>query len=240
MYSFFYGLGENKIIPKYGLRSNFPENLKKVWKHASPLNELFSLLGDDYIVSNMARLVEVFQGTVINFSSHEKMQKTELFQNHTLLHGDFHGANLYLGASQENPRRILVGDWQAYGYGHPTTELAYFLTMSVKFDPTNDAKLREVYYKELTNDFGRGTLVKPEEYPKDIFEREMAVRTIGIAASFASLFLLDTPEKRDKRCAGNKKLQYLDDVAGPVLINSFRRSFHLIDTKDVQKFIQGE
>jgi len=103
----------------------------------------------------------------------------ELFQHHTLLHGDFHSGNIFFltEPSQEDPeiqdiKDIALVDFQCYGYGHPSTEFSYFLLNCVDFDPERDVMLMKVYYDELTK------TIPPEEYPWEVFQREVEIRCL--------------------------------------------------------------
>jgi hypothetical protein len=221
------------------LGKNFGEKIVDVWKEDTIAYSLF-VDGHDQVKQDMQLLANCFEELVLPFSS-SKIQSKELFRNVTLLHGDFHAANTFLEKDDEGvTKSIRLCDWQAYGYGHAATELAYFLCMSVKYDPAVDEKIKRAYYEELTRDTGRGPNVSQEEYPYTIFEREVAARTLGMATTFGSMLALDTPEKREKRTQRNRKMLYVDEALGPKMGNLFVRSFVMLKDPKIKSFILGE
>jgi len=114
-----------------------------------------------------------------------------LFRHSTFLHGDYHAGNMFFDTKPNENMTVYVCDWQAFGIGHPSTEMAYLLGM-VEPDPALDLRLMRVYYDELTKK------ISPEEYPWKVFERECEIRTMGLAVSTFNMFR-DTPEKTQNR-----------------------------------------
>jgi len=87
-------------------------------------------------------------------------------------------------------------DWQGYGVGHPSTEVAFFLSF-IEPDPELDMRIMKSYYEELTK------TVPQETYPFEVMVREVEIRTMGMGVS-AMCYFSDTPEGM------KKKNQYLN------------------------------
>lgn len=235
----------NKYLCKYTMDKNLAEKLINNW-------EKDELMRSFIAGENQKKAREAFQKIADSFHIFEELshldraQDGDLFRNTTFVHGDLHSGNLFIqnkdGAELETDRKVVICDWQTYGRGHNTSELAYFLGNSIKFDPEVDRKLMHAYYEEMTRDFGgKGALVRKEEYPFSIFERELAVRIVGFATGTLALLVLDTPEERRIRNEKNRKMLYLDESRGQLMQNSIHRAIHVIDDpeRDFKTFIWG-
>jgi len=121
-----------------------------------------------------------------------------LFKYKTFLHGDFQPSNLfYMTKSQGGNKEIknlILCDWQGYGYGHPTTELAYFLSF-IDPDPVLEAKIMETYYETLTQS---KKIFPREKYPYPVFVRECEVRALGLGISAFNMYK-DPPDILQKK-----------------------------------------
>jgi len=62
---------------------------------------------------------------------------------------------------------------------------------NVDFDADGDLKLMKIYYEELTK------TVKPEEYPWEVFQREVEIRNLQFVMGNIKMFAM-TPEKFKK------------------------------------------
>lgn len=131
---------------------------------------------------------------LLKYETNSQLQSSPLFQHLTFLHGDFHCGNVlfFTEPSEEDPtikniKDSVVIDWQMYGYGHPSTEFSYFIA-NVDFDPEQDLKLMRTYYEELTQ------TVKPEEYPWEIFQREVEIRNIQLVMAGFNMVYSNSPE----------------------------------------------
>jgi len=131
---------------------------------------------------------------LLKYDTNYKLQSSPLFQHLTFLHGDFHCGNVLFitEPSEEDPetkniKDSVVIDWQCYGYGHPSTEFSYFIA-NVDHDPDMDLKLMKIYYEELTK------TVKPEEYPWEVFQREVEIRNVQLVIAGFNLVYRNTPE----------------------------------------------
>lgn len=214
------------------MNDKFADKIVTDWENNEFLRPLLN-------TENKEEARKIFQAIYKNYPliapylTHEPTKEgSDLFRNTTLIHGDMHTGNLFFGRDK-NHKSVVVCDWQGYGYGHAATEFAYFLGFAVKFNPELDKKLREVYYEELTRDHGDGLSVKKEEYPFSVFEREVAVRVVGLATGLGSIFYSDTPEKRITRNQKNPKFAELDRGISPLIDNSCRRAYHLLtDTEN--------
>jgi len=146
----------------------------------------------------------VIRDALLSFSEHKDMltkyetndnpSSGPLFQHRTFLHGDFHSGNVLFKTepSQEDPeikdiKEAIIIDWQCYGYGHPSTEFSYFLA-NVDFDPEADLKLMKIYYEELTK------TVRPEDYPWEIFQREVEIRNVQLTIAGFNMVYKNSPE----------------------------------------------
>jgi len=132
------------------------------------------------------------------YCTNDKLSSGPLFQHRTFLHGDFHCGNILFktepspddSESKEIKETFLI-DWQCFGYGHPSTEFSYFLA-NVDFDAERDLKLMKIYYEELTK------TVKPEEYPWEVFQREVEIRNIQLAITGFNTMFSVAPEDLKK------------------------------------------
>jgi len=73
----------------------------------------------------------------------------------------------------------------------PSTEFSYFIN-NVEFDPERDLKIMKIYYEELIK------TVKPEEYPWEVFQREVEIRNIQIVINTFNFFFKYSPESIKK------------------------------------------
>jgi thiamine kinase-like enzyme len=135
---------------------------------------------------------------LLKYNTNDNPSSGPLFQHRTFLHGDFHSGNILFKTepSQEDSeskdiKEIFLVDWQCFGYGHPSTEFSYFLA-NVDFDADRDLKLMKIYYEELTK------TVKPEEYPWEVFQREVEIRNIQLAMNAFNTMFSSTPEDFQK------------------------------------------
>jgi len=135
---------------------------------------------------------------LLKYNTNDKLSSGPLFQCRTFLHGDFHSGNILFKTepSQEDPesndiKEAFLIDWQCYGYGHSSTEFSYFLA-NVDFDADGDLKLLKNYYEELTK------TVKPEEYPWEVFQREVEIRTLQFIMTSFDMMFSRTPEEFQK------------------------------------------
>jgi len=131
---------------------------------------------------------------LLKYTTNDKVSSGPLFQCRTFLHGDFHSGNILFKTepSQEDLesndiKEAFLVDWQCFGYGHPSTEFSYLLA-SLDFDANRDLMLMKMYYEELTQ------TVKPEEYPWEVFQREVEIRNLQLLMTFFSMFA-QTPEQ---------------------------------------------
>jgi len=158
---------------------------------------------------------------LLKYNTNDKPSSEKLFQNKTFLHGDFHIGNVFFMTepSQEDPetkdiKELVIIDWQCYAYGHPSTEFSYFLN-NVEYDPEGDLKLMKIYYEELTK------TVPSEEYPWEVFQREVEIRTLQLVITSFNLFFKYSPTELEKyRPILEKKGIDFDFV-----IKSFRSKF---------------
>jgi thiamine kinase-like enzyme len=136
--------------------------------------------------------------SLLKYETNSKLQSSPLFQHLTFLHGDFHSGNVLFitEPSEEDPETknikdsVLI-DWQCYGYGHPSTEFAYFIA-NVDYDPDRDLNLMRIYYDELTK------TVNPEEYPWEVFQREVEIRNVQIVWAVFNMIYSIEPEEFKK------------------------------------------
>jgi hypothetical protein len=135
---------------------------------------------------------------LLKYNTNDKPSSSQLFQHKTFIHGDFHCANVLFitEPSQEDPetkdiKELVIIDWQCYAYGHPSTEFSYFLN-NVEYDPESDLKLMKIYYEELTK------TVPPEEYPWEVFQREVEIRSLQLIITSFNMFFKHTPEQIEK------------------------------------------
>jgi len=115
------------------------------------------------------------------------------------LHGDFHSGNLLFktepspeDSESKDIKEVVLIDWQCFGYGHPSTEFSYFLSTAVDFEADRDLKLMKIYYEELTK------TVKPEEYPWEVFQREVEIRTLQLGIAGFNMKFKNSPEDLKK------------------------------------------
>jgi len=184
---------------------NFNQNFLTKNLNQADMTECLNWWKDDCKFLNEPQI----RNALITFSSHndillkyntnDKPSSSQLFQHKTFLHGDFHSANvLFLTEpSQEDPettkdiKELVIIDWQCYAYGHPSTEFSYFLA-NVDYDSDRDLKLMKIYYEELTK------TVRSEEYPWEVFQREVEIRTLQLGITSFNLFFKHTPEDLEK------------------------------------------
>jgi thiamine kinase-like enzyme len=159
---------------------------------------------------------------LLKYCTNDNLNSGPLFQHRTFLHGDYHSGNLLFKTepSQDDTeskdiKEVVLIDWQCFGYGHPSTEFSYFLSNGVDFDDDLDLKLMKIYYEEMT------ITVMPEEYPWEVFQREVEIRTLqwGIAA-FNRLFT-NSPEYLKKLLSSFEK----KGLNGDSIMKSFRSKF---------------
>jgi thiamine kinase-like enzyme len=129
------------------------------------------------------------------YNTNDKLSSGPLFQHRTFLHGDFHSGNILFktepsqeDAQSKDIKEAVLIDWQCFGYGHPSTEFSYFLA-NVDFDADGDLKLMKTYYEELTK------TVKPEEYPWEVFQREVEIRSLQLSMAYFCMLFSKTPEE---------------------------------------------
>eukprot|EP01124_Arcella_intermedia_P017100 TRINITY_DN2378_c0_g3_i2.p1 TRINITY_DN2378_c0_g3~~TRINITY_DN2378_c0_g3_i2.p1 ORF type:complete len:434 (+),score=110.91 TRINITY_DN2378_c0_g3_i2:2-1303(+) len=201
---------------------DFAKKLMEQWKD-SEFNQLVNIVPN--FQDNLQLLANQYNTLLKPFMTSQKLEGSDLFQNITFLHGDLHGENLFF--SQEE---VIFYDWQAYGYGHNTTELSNFISTSVKFDPEGDKELLGAYYEELTGDFGKGVLVKKEDYPYHVFQREILIRMISYGLFF-SMFLNFMGPGLMKSLTGDKEAE---EHMFSMMVNLFERVFFLVQSKQLQ------
>jgi len=136
---------------------------------------------------------------LVKYCTNDKLSSSPLFQKRTFLHGDFHPGNLLFKTepSQEDTeskdiKEVVLIDWQCFGYGHPSTEFSYFLCNAIEFDADFDLKIMKMYHEELTK------TVKPEEYPWEVFQREVEIRTLQLGISGFNMMFKNSPEDLKK------------------------------------------
>jgi hypothetical protein len=135
---------------------------------------------------------------LLKYNTNDKPSSAQLFQHKTFIHGDFHCANVLFitEPSQEDPetkdiKDLILIDWQCYAYGHPSTEFSYFLN-NVEYDPEGDLKLMKIYYEELTK------TVPSEEYPWEVFQREVEIRSLQLGITSFNMLFKYSPEDLEK------------------------------------------
>jgi hypothetical protein len=206
-----------KHVTGFILGKNFAENLMKKWQDSE-----FSKLAAEVpgFQDDLQYFGDCFDELIKPFLTTKRLKKSELFQNITFVHGDFHVANICI----TDDNTAILYDWQCYGYGHGATELSHLMSLGVPFDAEKDRKLLQAYYSELTGDFGKGVLVNPEDYPYSIFEREIMLRFLSYATIFSTMLSFTSPADLESMSAKmDRALEW--DVA---LINMFKRVFHIL------------
>jgi len=170
-YDFFFNFHPNFI-------TKFPER-DRLSKILDTWEKQFPLLAQPDIRSALYTYSEHYPDLSKKYFHPNVMDSGSLFKNYTLLHGDFHCGNIFyqVDASNEDPvQDVVILDWQNYGYGHPSTEVAFLMSFS-NADEEKESRLKKIYYDELTKTVPR------EEYPFQVFERELEIRKMGLEAN---------------------------------------------------------
>jgi hypothetical protein len=150
---------------------------------------------------------------LLKYCTNDKLTSGPLFQCRTFLHGDFHSGNILFktvpsqeDAESKDIKEAFLVDWQCFGYGHPSTEFSYFLA-NAELEADGDLKIMKRYYEELT------ITVKHEEYPWEVFQREVEIRNLQIVMVSFNMFFSKTPEEL------KKMMEYLVDKRGMGLVD---------------------
>jgi hypothetical protein len=211
--------------------SSFSESFMEKWQDSG-----FGRLSDEVpeFRENLQYFGDAYSDLVKPFLTTKRLKNSDLFQNITFVHGDFHLGNLCF----PDDHTAMLYDWQCYGYGHGATEISHLLSSGVLFDPENDRELLQAYYSELTSDFGKGVLVDAAKYPFFVFEREITLRFLSYATVFTSMLSFSGPEEMEAMWAKKGTSMNWDNM----LVNMFKRVFHILRNpeRDVRSFILGK
>ena len=88
------------------------------------------------------------------------------------LHGDLHAGNFMLMPDKS----VRAFDWQMWGIGPVSWELAYFFSSNVDADPVEDERLLRLYHAELEKH-------APGMYPFALLKRDLDVATVDYLTS---------------------------------------------------------
>eukprot|EP01126_Amoeba_proteus_P002118 TRINITY_DN10665_c0_g1_i3.p1 TRINITY_DN10665_c0_g1~~TRINITY_DN10665_c0_g1_i3.p1 ORF type:complete len:242 (-),score=45.81 TRINITY_DN10665_c0_g1_i3:429-1154(-) len=229
MYGLFVPSDFKKYVAGWILGKNCAEKLMNVWK-GSEFGQLANEIPE--FKENLQNFCDNFYDLVQPFLTTKRLKNSELFQNLTFVHGDFHVGNICV--THENT--TILYDWQCYGCGHGATELSHLLSLGTEFHVEKDREILKTYYSELTRDFGKGILVNPKLYPYEILEREVMIRFLSYATSFTSILTFADPTEMDALRV--KKGMTSMKWEGATL-NMFKRVFHILKNpeRDDKTFI---
>jgi len=213
------------------IKVSFPKNPNK-----KDLIERLNWWKDDCSFFNEPQIREA----LITFSEHkdlldkyctnDNLSSGPLFQHRTFLHGDFHSGNILFktepsqeDAESKDIKEAFLVDWQCFGYGHPSTEFSYFLSNAIEFDADRDLKLMKIYYEELTK------TVKPEEYPWEVFQREVEIRTLQLSIAGFNMVFKNSPEQLKKFASIFEKRGMNLDIIMKSNRHKFLRFAHIME-----------
>jgi len=180
--------------------TSYPQTKEEVRKCLSPWATVFPAFQNPTLQNSMETFVDIFP-KLIKYFNNDIATSGPLFRQHTFLHGDYNAGNLFFATEPSDAKTpkikdVFLIDWQGYGVGHPSTEVAFFLSF-IEPDPELDMRIMKTYYEELTK------TVPQETYPFEVMVREVEIRTMGMGVS-AMCYFSDTPEGM------KKKNQYLN------------------------------
>lgn len=212
-YMEFFGLRPQNFLTK-------KLNLKQVQQQIQLWKEDYSFV-DEPIIKDALIAFHQHPDLLSQYNTNNNLSSGPLFQHQTFLHGDFHSGNILFKTepSQEDKetkeiKEAVLIDWQCFGTGHASTEFSYFIG-NVAFDPERDLKLMKIYYEELTKK------VNPLEYPWEVFQREVEIRSVQFAVTGFNIFFKYSPEDFKKfRSVFEKRGVDMDEF-----INGYRSKF---------------
>jgi len=227
LYSFFYPTKPKLYRRYFNFLTRNPEKfyakLVNKWKgHGDEMIDSI-LFGDFDSKANYENVLTAWKKYQPLMLDAKKREEANLFQHRTMVHGDFHPGNIFFDygpeGSKKEPQVYLI-DWQLYGSSAPSLEFIYFLS-SVKSDPDRDSLLLKAYHNELTSDFGKGVLVREEEYPYQTFQKEVEIGVVSVASMWMTFGLLDTPWRRAKMTPQEKEQE---ELFVPALLSTYERA----------------
>lgn len=226
MHDMFLPDGISTNLVQWAFGDGFAKKICKNWEDSD-----FGRLSKEIpnFEQNLQNYGDTYEELIKPFSTTKRLQNSKLFQNLTLVHGDMHPGNICIRKDNNEP---LLYDWQCYGYGQNSTELAFFVSAGAIFDPDNDQELLHTYYDELTGVGG----VSKEQYPYGLFEREVMIRFLSYGILLTGVLLLETPASVAEREAKKaRQPQKLDNL----IINMYKRIFHYLhdSERNLKNFI---
>jgi len=184
--------------------TRYPQTKEQVRKRFRNWASAYPVFQNPTAQELMETFVDIFP-KLIKYFNNDIAKSGPLFRQHTFLHGDYNPGNLFFDIEtpteeDQTPqfKDLILIDWQGYGVGHPSTELAWFLGF-IAPDMDRDMRLVQMYYEELTK------IVPREIYPFEVMMREVEIRTMGLGISSFNNFDPSPEEmkKRDKTFSRN-------------------------------------
>jgi len=220
-YFHFFNLNQN-FLTKNLNKEDMMERLKYWTEDCSFLNEPQ--------IRNALITFSEHRDILLKYCTNDKLSSGPLFQQRTFLHGDFHSGNLLFktepspeDSESKDIKEVVLIDWQCFGYGHPSTEFSYFLSTAVDFEADRDLKLMKIYYEELTK------TVKPEEYPWEVFQREVEIRTLQLGIAGFNMKFKNSPEDLKKLLSIFEKKGLNVDSIMKSIRSRFLRFAHIME-----------